>query len=65
MYHLSAHVYGTSNASGNTYSVSCVMPGFVPILVLVSLRLDPSYIQSTFIESSRHVLERALTTVEW
>ena len=55
------------------HSMSCIMPGFsmsrimagfphVLILALVLLRLVLSYFQSTFIESSRHVLERVVTT---
>ena len=46
------------------FSMSCIMPGFshVPILELVLLRLVSSYFQSTFIESSRHELERVVTT---
>ena len=76
-YHLSAHVYRTSNTWYVLYhtwvclkhiiclhrfmeqvihSMSCIMSGFALILVLVLLRLVLSYLQSTFIDSSRHVL---------
>lgn len=46
------------------HSMSCIRPGFahVLILVLVLLRLVLSCFQSTFSESSRHMLEWVVTT---
>ena len=45
-------------------SMSCIMPGFphVRILEVVLLQLVSSYFQSMFIGSSRHMLERVVTT---